>query len=136
VSGPITHARGECLRLAFWFAISAGVGEEVLYRGLLTAVFVGILGWAPLLAAFAALAVFIFGHLYQGKYGILGASLIGFNITLVYILSGSLIPGIIVHVTLNVLAFLFLPVGAVPAPVEPTLAQMLPTPSAAHKTSG
>ena len=105
-------------RLAFWLAITAGVGEEILYRGLLIAAFVGILGWAPLLAALAALAVFSFGHLYQGRHGIFQVTLIGFVLTALYGVSGSLAPSIIVHVVVDVIAFLFLPIEPMRQPEE------------------
>jgi membrane protease YdiL (CAAX protease family) len=116
-------------RLAFWLAVTAGVGEEVVYRGLLIAVFVGILGWVPTLAAFASLAVFSLAHLYQGRKGMVQVTLVGFVITALYAISGSLAPGIIVHILLDLFSILFLPVGPTPPSEQTPAVSDKPTPT-------
>ncbi|WP_300530680.1 CPBP family intramembrane glutamic endopeptidase [Maricaulis sp.] len=82
-----------------WVAITAGVTEEILFRGFLIAVFAL---WMPVwVAAIAALAVFIAGHSYQGPSGMLRILPISVILTLVYLLSGSLWPGIVLHAVVD-----------------------------------
>lgn len=72
--------------------LTAGVGEEVVYRGFLAAVLVTV---APALPQWAllALAAGVFGaaHVYQGKTGVLGTALFGAAMMRLYLESGSLL---------------------------------------------
>lgn len=78
-----------------WVSITAGVTEEILFRGFLIAIFALFL---PLwVAAGAALALFVLAHSYQGPTGMLRILPISLILTLTYVLSGSLWPGIILH---------------------------------------
>ncbi|WP_300553148.1 CPBP family intramembrane glutamic endopeptidase [Maricaulis sp.] len=78
-----------------WVAVTAGVTEEILFRGFLIAIFALFLPlWA---AAIAALALFVLGHSYQGPAGMLRILPISIILTMTYVLSGSLWPGIILH---------------------------------------
>jgi membrane protease YdiL (CAAX protease family) len=98
-------------------AVTAGVCEELLYRGLLIALFValGLPVWA---AAVAALGVFAVGHLYQGARGVAGVTVLGALFTGAYLLSGSLLPGMWLHVLVDVRGLLLTPppVGGVDYP--------------------
>jgi membrane protease YdiL (CAAX protease family) len=89
-------------------AVTAGVCEELLYRGFLIALFaaLGLPVWA---AAVAALAVFAVGHVYQGARGVAGVTVLGALFTGAYLLSGSLLPGIWLHVLVDVRGLLFTP---------------------------
>jgi membrane protease YdiL (CAAX protease family) len=96
-------------RLAAVVAVSAGVCEEIVYRGLLLAVGVGMLGLHPVLAGLLALAVFTANHVYQGGQGMLFATAIGFACTAFCLWTGSLIAAILLHVAVDVRGLLMLP---------------------------
>lgn len=92
-------------------AITAGICEELLYRGFawfyLTTVFPDL----PVLVAGIVVAlVFGMAHAYQGKTGILQASLAGGAFLVLYLFTGSLVPSMIGH------ALADLRVLALPAP--------------------
>ena len=76
--------------------LTAGICEELLYRGWL----VNIL-WAALGSVWVAVAVagiaFGAGHIYQGAKGVLRTAFIGFQFGALYIMVGSLIPGQVLH---------------------------------------
>ena len=58
-------------------AVTAGVCEEIVFRGLLIAVGVHVLGLPLPVAAGLALALFAIGHLYQGPRGMIAVTLFG-----------------------------------------------------------
>lgn len=94
VERVLPHTRGE-LRLFYGVSVTAGVCEELLYRGYLLWYFGHGL---PTLAALAVTAViFGFGHSYQGWRGVVGTSVIGVLLGIIYLLSGSLWPSCLVH---------------------------------------
>lgn len=86
-------------RLA-WLVLSltAGVTEEVMYRGLLLLSLVLVMPDAPdvVIGAIAAL-VFGFAHVYQGWVGMLTTAVLAAPLILLYVLTGSLVPGMILH---------------------------------------
>jgi len=87
---------------AVWIVVSitAGVCEEILYRGWLLSLFAAALGsvWLGLLISsiFFGLA-----HAYQGRNGILGTGVLGAIFGMVFIVSGSLIPGQVLHTAMD-----------------------------------
>jgi len=93
-------------RMAFILvSLTAGICEEALYRGYL----IHFLHQSPLalsLVAALLLSSFAFGlgHLYQGWSGVLKAGLVGLVLGLVYLLSGSLIPAMILHALIDMQA--------------------------------
>jgi len=89
-----------------WFAVlslSAGVGEEIAYRGFLIPILSAILGWAW---GAALLASVVFGllHAYQGWLGIFRTAILGMVLAGSFLLTGSLWPAILSHAFLDVLA--------------------------------
>lgn len=80
-------------------ALTAGVGEEMLYRGYFTAILAPWLSWWGA----AALSVGCFGlaHNYQGRAGIARAAAIGAALTLVVAVTGSLLPAMVLHATMD-----------------------------------
>ena len=81
--------------------ITAGVTEEIIFRGYLIWAFSLAL---PLYgAALAALIVFTFLHLYQGLRQLPAIFMMGGLITLVFILSGSIWPAIALHIFVDVI---------------------------------
>ncbi len=75
--------------------MTAGICEELLFRGF----FIWTL--QPWLTAWGAgifgAVLFGFAHSYQGRSGAIRAGVGGVVMTAVYLVSGSLIPGIILH---------------------------------------
>lgn len=98
--------RGSRERLtAAALAVTAGVSEELLYRGLLVAfgVALGLPVWA---AAAAACLLFALAHLYQGWWGLVGPGLLGALFMVVYLGTGSLLIPIAAHVILELRSLL------------------------------
>jgi membrane protease YdiL (CAAX protease family) len=87
---------------AVWIVVSltAGICEEVLYRGWLLSLFAATLGsvWLGLLISSI---IFGFAHTYQGRNAIFGTGVIGAILGLVFIFSGSLIPGQALHAAMD-----------------------------------
>ncbi len=67
-----------------------------------------------------SLALFIGAHAYQGRLGMLGTGYLGLVFTYATLLSGSILPAIIVHIATNLNAFLFIPAEPTPQPADPT----------------
>ena len=87
---PREHARFQ------WLSLTAGITEEIIFRGFLIGLFAAVLPlWA---AAGIALALFLLGHAYQGPKGMVRLIPVSLALTVVFVLSGSLWPAIILHV--------------------------------------
>jgi len=98
-------------------ALTAGICEEVLYRGFGLAA----LRWVAPGASHAGLiavtaAAFGLAHLYQGPVGVVLTGLVGAYFGWLAIATGSLVPVMVLHALLD-LRILFLPLEAVPLPV-------------------
>jgi hypothetical protein len=81
-------------------SISAGVCEEFLYRGWLLSLLAAALRstWLGLLISSI---LFGFAHAYQGRKAIFGAGVGGVIFGVVFVLSGSLIPGQLLHTAID-----------------------------------
>ena len=81
-------------------SVTAGITEEIMFRGYLIW---GFSFWMESwLAALLALAAFVLAHLYQdSKEALVKVALTGGALTLLYMLSGSLIPAIILHAVID-----------------------------------
>ncbi|HUF07720.1 MAG TPA: CPBP family intramembrane glutamic endopeptidase [Rhodothermales bacterium] len=78
-----------------WLSVTAGICEEIVYRGYLIwylAAFVG--EWPAAVIAGAAFGVF---HLYQGLTGVLKTGAVGLLMGLLYVGTGSLVWPMILH---------------------------------------
>lgn len=81
-------------------AITAGICEELLFRGFLLWVFAQVLpDWWQ--AAFAQAVVFGLAHAYQGVRGVFLTFAVGLFLTAVVWVSGSLWPAMLVHALLD-----------------------------------
>lgn len=82
-------------------SVTAGVTEEIIFRGFLIAALASLLPlWA---AALAALVIFVALHVYQGIAQLPGVFLAGAAMTAIYLVSGSLYPAIAAHVLVDVI---------------------------------
>jgi uncharacterized protein len=84
-------------------AITAGVCEEFLYRGFAIAVFtrVGLPGW---IVIGASSLLFGLAHLYQGRGGFLGTTILGIVFGIARIAYHSLVPVMLWHIAVDVVA--------------------------------
>lgn len=108
-------------RYALGLAVTAGVGEEIVYRGVLIGLGTHVLGLPVPVAAGLALAVFVLGHLYQGRTGMLVVTLGGLVFTFAYLYTGSLLLPIALHVLIDIRSLLFTrhdSSSSAPAPVR------------------
>lgn len=103
-------------RLWWWpVCLTAGICEEVLYRGFLlhylhTTPFQFILTWSLIIAA----AIFGIGHLYQGVKGLFSTAVLGFVLGVIFVMTGSLLIPIILHAVLDLRILLLIPAGSEP----------------------
>jgi uncharacterized protein len=94
VEGLAPHTRSE---LGLWAAlsVSAGLSEELIFRGYLIWAFQPVLGlWG---AAALSVAGFAVAHGYQGAKGVLATGIVGCLLTLVVVMFGSLWPAVAMH---------------------------------------
>ena len=82
-------------------ALTAGVCEELLYRGFMVGLLGTILG-SPWYGVLAGAIVFGIGHAYQGRKGVLLTGLSGLILGALFVGSGSLVPGQVLHATFDV----------------------------------
>ena len=89
-------------REARWWpglSITAGVCEEILYRGFLIAVFASLFNtW---IALGLSTIIFGLGHLYQGPSGVLKTGFVGLIMGALYLLTGSLWAPILIHIVVD-----------------------------------
>lgn len=83
-------------------SVTAGICEELLFRGFLLFYLQNLFLGLPLAAAVVVSSV-VFGmaHLYQGAKGVLGTGVFGLGMALLYVWSGSLLLPIILHALLD-----------------------------------
>jgi membrane protease YdiL (CAAX protease family) len=95
-----------------WFvlvAITAGVCEEILYRGFLIHYFrdlpisIGVIG-----ALILSSCVFGFAHLYQGVVGIVQTTILGAIFGVIFIVTGSLLLPMVLHALIDLRILLIL----------------------------
>lgn len=86
-------------------ALTAGVAEEVLFRGVVQGGLTGLMGWLPALLV----ASLLFGvvHWLTGLYALL-AGMVGLYLGGLYLLTGNLLVPIIVHALYDVVALGYL----------------------------
>jgi membrane protease YdiL (CAAX protease family) len=94
----LPHSREE-LSLFFKLAVTAGICEELLYRGYLIWYLSHWFTFYPA-AALAAL-VFGIGHVYQGWRGVITTGIVGAFLSAVYLVSGSLYAGMVLHALMD-----------------------------------
>ena len=89
----------------WWVAVSAtaGITEEIIFRGFVLYLIFAVL---PDISTIGAIAIggliFGLGHMYQGIGGIIMTTLTGALFGHIFIATGSLIPGIVLHFMMDV----------------------------------
>ncbi|MDL4820360.1 CPBP family intramembrane glutamic endopeptidase [Actinomadura opuntiae] len=96
-------------RYALAMAVTAGVTEELVYRGFLIALGVDVLGLSVTMAGALALALFTIGHVYQGWAGMVLVAAVGYSLTYLYLSSGSLLLPVCLHIFIDVLSMVVVP---------------------------
>jgi len=98
--GDLLPRNGAEARWMMGLSVTAGVCEELLFRGLFIGMLVPWLGWWGA----AALGVPAFGllHAYQGTGGIVRTAVVGVALTLVVAASRSLLPAMALHALVDV----------------------------------
>jgi membrane protease YdiL (CAAX protease family) len=96
-------------------AVSAGICEELVFRGWLLATLRSELGLGGLGLLLAAAAIFGLAHIYQGVSGVVLTALVGAFFCVVYVKTGSLLVPILLHTAIDV-RFAFLPAARVQKP--------------------
>ena len=85
-----------------WFktlSVTAGVCEEVIYRGFLMAYFTAVTNTVA--AVIGSSLVFGLAHAYQGGRGLLKAAIVGALMAGLYLLTGSLWVPMVVHAAMD-----------------------------------
>ena len=87
-------------RRTFWLvSLTAGVCEEIIYRGFLIWL---VANWTGLIAAVVISSiVFGLGHIYLGVVQVPRTAIVGFVLALVVLASGSLLPAILIHAAID-----------------------------------
>ncbi|MGW6060233.1 CPBP family intramembrane glutamic endopeptidase [Streptomyces sp. NPDC055189] len=89
-------------RLAIAVAVTDGICAEFVYRGLLIAFGVGVLGLNLYAAATLSVLVYALAGLYQGRSGAIAFALVGVLFAGLYVSTGSLLLPVVIHVALSV----------------------------------
>lgn len=96
-------------RLAIAVAVTAGICEELIYRGFLIAFGVGVLGLHPYVAGGLAALLFGAAHLYQGWLGMIRVTCFGVLMTGLYLSTGSLLIPIVIHAVGDIVSLVLVP---------------------------
>ncbi len=96
---------------AWWIFVSltAGICEEILYRGFLIHYFLAAPFHAGLLLAVIISSV-IFGaaHLYQGVAGVISTTILGLIFSSIFLMTGSLLVPMVLHALIDLRILLIL----------------------------
>ena len=97
-SFALPHSRRD-LRWFYALSVTAGITEEVLYRGFMLTY---LSGYMPVTAAVVVSSLlFAGGHAYQGARGVVQVFVLAIAFSAMYVLSGSLVVPIFAHVLVD-----------------------------------
>jgi uncharacterized protein len=99
-------------------AVSAGICEEVVFRGWVLATLHSPVGLTGTTLVLVAAAIFGIAHAYQNAVGVILTTFAGLLFTALYLTTGSLLVPILLHVLIDV-RFAFMPA---PGPAKPATA--------------
>lgn len=100
--GAMLPRTAEERRLAVAVAVTDGLGAELVYRGLLIAFGVGVLGLDAPVAAALSVVVYAAAGFYQGRQGVLVFAVFGALFSGLYLATGSLLLPAALHVLISV----------------------------------
>jgi uncharacterized protein len=106
------------VRLGALLSLNAGLVEELLFRLALPALLYGAFG-SSLFALIASALFFGALHAYQGYVGIIGTTLIGALLLVLYIATGSILVPIVVHALIDLRSFVAIPLIVLKVPKAP-----------------
>jgi membrane protease YdiL (CAAX protease family) len=95
----LPHTPGE-RRSFLLVSLTAGFCEELLYRGFLTWLVAAYVGLPAAIGV--VVVVFGLGHAAQGRSGVIRTGLVGLVMSLIVVLTGWLVPAMIVHALLDI----------------------------------
>lgn len=81
-------------------SVTAGICEEILYRGWLVS-FLGAVSGSIWIGMVLAAVLFGFGHAYQGRQGIVGTGILGLLFGGMFVMVRSLVPGEVIHAAID-----------------------------------
>lgn len=99
------------VRIGWALSLNAGISEELLFRLAVPAVVYGATG-IPELAVIASVVMFGALHLYQGPLGLAAATTMGAAFLFAYVVTGSILVPIVLHVLVDLRSFVVLPMAA------------------------
>lgn len=103
-------------RLAVAMTVTTAITEEIVARGLLIGVGIHLYHLPVLVAAIGSLVLYVAAYAGQGRRGMVGAGLRGAILTVTYVGTGSLVPGVVAFLGVNLVAMFLLPTGSPPSP--------------------
>jgi membrane protease YdiL (CAAX protease family) len=89
--------------------LAGALSEEIFYRGHLIRSLSKLLGggrWTLMVSSIVSIAIFAYGHIYQGWIGALNAGMVAIVYTALFLWRKRLTAGIVAHGVYNTLAFL------------------------------
>ena len=93
---PVTPREGRRFALV---SVTAGVCEEIMYRGILMGILTPVVGLWP--AVGLSSVIFGMGHAYQGFPGIVKTTGVGLIMALLTVFSGSLLAAMVLHTVID-----------------------------------
>ncbi len=108
ISALLPRNRPE-LFYGFGLSLNAGLVEELLFRFAIPAGLFGATG-SVLASLIGSVALFGALHVYQGLTGVLGATLIGALLMLLYLCTGSIVVPIVAHALIDLRSLVVIPV--------------------------
>lgn len=106
-------------------AVTAGICEEIVFRGFLLWYLPTVFGLSVLAAVVVSSLIFGLGHLYQGIWGLVATGLAGAGLAGLYLATDSLLFPIVLHALVDLRLLLLWPAGrdplrhAAPVPAPP-----------------
>jgi uncharacterized protein len=114
-------------RLAAGLAFTTGISEELLFRGLLLVAATRLYHLPLWVGVLISLALFVAGHVYRGSRAAVGSAALGISFTGIFLISGSVLLPIVVHVVINLETLLMVP-------AHPTVSAVPPRPPERQRT--
>ncbi len=99
-AGALLPADVKELFLFSHLSVTAGICEEILYRGFLIWYLTQIVGLVP--AVILSSVLFGFAHLYQGKKGVAQTGIVGLVFALLYVVTGALWVPMLLHTLVDI----------------------------------